>query len=296
MFLLLKVLRTLFIIVKNLNYKIKHITMSVAKIYLLDSGKIGQDLAWFLPDPITAEEMKTKGSKPKSWIEVPVAPVVIEHKDGIILFDTGISETFKDTLPKDVLDLFPVTFSEENRLESQLKKIGLKPEDIHFIVLSHLHWDHVGNLELFKSSKPVVMVHEKELKYALFYVWLGKSSPYFLRYLEILRGMNILPVTTDYLQILPDVELYLLGGHTPGSMALKIRTQKDNNYIFTGDFVHIPEQLESEKGSWLVGNYEEFYTGIRLLKAMMMLPRTNVILEHDPKLWDKYPKAPKELE
>ncbi|WP_048052771.1 MBL fold metallo-hydrolase [Saccharolobus islandicus] len=268
--------------------------MSVNKIYLLDHGKISADLAWFLPTPMTEEEMKNP--KPRNWTDVSVMSAVIEHKDGIILFDTGISEKVREKWPQIALSVFPVTkFSDENRMENQLRQIGLKPEDIHFIVFSHLHLDHTGNLDLFRSAKPAVIVHEKELKYSLLNVWLNKPVPYLLKDLEILREMNVVPMSTDYLELLPGVELYLFGGHTPGSIILKVRTQNDNNYIFTGDFIHLPDELDFESKGWLLGNAEEYYTRIRLLKALMKLPRTNVIITHDPKLWDKYPKAPKEL-
>lgn len=43
----------------NLNHKNNKRNMSVNKIYLLDHGKISADLAWFLPTPMTEEEMKT---------------------------------------------------------------------------------------------------------------------------------------------------------------------------------------------------------------------------------------------
>jgi len=278
----------------NLNHKNNKRNMSVNKIYLLDHGKISADLAWFLPTFMTEEEMKNP--KPRSWIDVSVMSAVIEHKDGIILFDTGISEKVKEKWPQIALSVFPVTkFSDENRMENQLRQIGLKPEDIHFIVFSHLHLDHTGNLDLFRSAKPAVIVHEKELKYSLLNVWLNKPVPYLLKDLEILREMNVVPMSTDYLELLPGVELYLFGGHTPGSITLKVRTQNDNNYIFTGDFIHLPDELDFESKGWLLGNAEEYYTRIRLLKALMKLPRTNVIITHDPKLWDKYPKAPKEL-
>ncbi|MEM3688239.1 MAG: N-acyl homoserine lactonase family protein [Saccharolobus sp.] len=279
---------------KNLSYKNDEISMSVNKIYLLDHGKITADLGWFIPNPMTVEDLKNP--KSKNWIDVNVMSAVIEHKDGIILFDSGISGKSKEKWPQSAFSVFPITsFSEENEMENQLKKIGLKPEDIHIIIFSHLHLDHVGNLELFKDSKPLVILHEKELKYALFNAWLNKPVPYLLQDLELLRGMNIVPVSYDYLEILPGIEIYLFGGHTPGSIILKVRTQNDNNYIFTGDFIHIPEEFDLENKGWLLGNSEEFYSRIRLLKAMMKMPRTNVIISHDPKIWDKYPKSPKEL-
>ncbi|ACP37320.1 beta-lactamase domain protein [Sulfolobus islandicus M.14.25] len=278
----------------NLNHQNNKRNMNVNKVYLLDQGKISADLAWFLPTPMTEEEMRNP--KPRSWTDVSVMSAVIEHKDGIILFDTGISEKVKEKWPQIALSVFPVTkFSDENRMENQLRQIGLKPEDIHFIVFSHLHLDHTGNLDLFRSAKPAVIVHEKELKYSLLNVWLNKPVPYLLKDLEILREMNVVPMSTDYLELLPGVDLYLFGGHTPGSIMLKVRTQNDNNYIFTGDFIHLPDELDFESKGWLLGNAEEYYTRIRLLKALMKLPRTNVIITHDPKLWDKYPKAPKEL-
>jgi glyoxylase-like metal-dependent hydrolase (beta-lactamase superfamily II) len=269
--------------------------MTVNKIYLLDQGKIRADLAWFLPTPMTSEEMVNP--KPRNWVEVSVMSAVIEHKDGVILFDTGISEASKTKWPNLALSVFPIVkFSDENKMENQLRSIGLKPEDIHFIIFSHLHLDHLGNLELFKNSKPVVIVHEKELKFALLNVWLNKPVPYLLEDLTILRSMNLMPITGEYLELMPGVEIFLFGGHTPGSIVVRAKTKNDNNYIFVGDFIHVPEELDYEAKGWLLGDVEEYYLNMRKLKAMMRIPRTSVIISHDPKLWDKYPKIPKALE
>ncbi|TRM74268.1 N-acyl homoserine lactonase family protein [Sulfolobus sp. A20-N-F6] len=267
----------------------------VNKIYLLDHGKIRADIGWFLPTPMTVEEMTNP--KPRNWVDVSVMSAVIEHKDGIILFDTGISEKSKTKWPNMALSVFPiVSFSDENKIENQLKSIGLKPEDIHFIVFSHLHLDHTGSLEIFKSSKPGIIVHEKELKFALLNAWLNKPVPYVYDDLELLRNMNIMPITGEYFELLPGIELFLFGGHTPGSIVVKVRTKNENNYVFTGDFLHVPEELDYESKGWLLGDAEEYFLNMKKLKAMMKVPRTSVIISHDPKLWDKYPKAPKSLD
>ncbi len=58
------------------------------------------------------------------------------------------------------------TSSKENKLElkENIERIGIKPEEINFIILTHSHWDHTGNLDLFKKSKIIDTKNLKELK------------------------------------------------------------------------------------------------------------------------------------
>ena len=48
--------------------------------------------------------------------------------------------------------VYPIYQSEEERLENQLVKCGVKPEKIKIVVLSHMHLDHAGNLQLFLNA------------------------------------------------------------------------------------------------------------------------------------------------
>lgn len=47
------------------------------------------------------------------------------------------------------------TSSKDNAQEllSELKKLKIDPRDIHYILLTHSHWDHIGNLEFFPNAK-----------------------------------------------------------------------------------------------------------------------------------------------
>lgn len=83
--------------------------------------------------------------KRHKWIEIPVSGALVEHKDGYALFDTGPHPEAPRLWPKAVLSLFPIVkFGQENRLENQLKLAGLRPEDVTFVVFSHMHLDHIG--------------------------------------------------------------------------------------------------------------------------------------------------------
>lgn len=80
--------------------------------------------------------------------------VLVEHKDGNVLFDAGIALNAMDTHAKDLMEAFPITkISQENRVENQLKTIGMKPGDVAFVVISHLHLDHAVQLTPFMDEK-----------------------------------------------------------------------------------------------------------------------------------------------
>jgi len=265
------------------------------KIYLLDFGWLAGEIGWFLPSPETLPE---KGvSKVKKWVEIPVIGAVVEHKDGIILFDTGSHPEAEKVWPESVWNVFPMTkFTDENRLENQLKLIGLKPEDISFVVFSHLHLDHAGQAYIFSDLNTPLITHKKELSYATYLMWIGKTGAYLPQDLEPLRGKPWFCFDGERFELLPGVELIWVGGHTPGSIIMRVQTEAGKTYVFTGDFIHLPEELEVEAKGWLLADAEEYLTNLRKLKLMVKRPNTYMVISHDPKLWEKYPKAPKALE
>ena len=211
----------------------------------------------------------------------------MEHQDGVVLFDTGFSP--------EAGKLFPVRFSDENRLENQLKNVGLEPKDIDVVCLSHLHFDHVGQVGIFKKLNTPVIVHKNELEYALYMLWQGKGGGYTAEDLLPLRGLSWYPITGEAFQVYDGVELLFTGAHTPGHMILRAITGPGDSYIFTGDFIHLPEQYGSETGGSLMGDYDEFHSYIRKLKAMVSIQGSKLVIGHDPDLWKKFKKSPRPL-
>ena len=67
----------------------------------------------------------------REWTMSPIIAAVIEHKDGNILFDTGIALDAMDTHAKGLMDAFPLSATKENEIERQLAYAGLKPGDIN---------------------------------------------------------------------------------------------------------------------------------------------------------------------
>lgn len=117
------------------------------------------------------------------------------------------------------------------KLQAALQRRGLRPEDIDFAVLSHAHWDHAQNVDLFRSAK--VIAGRAELDYLkaphpgdhATPVW----SAALLDNLDVVAG-------DDGDEILPGVRVLALPGHTAGSTGLAVQTD-DGVAVLSGDAV-----------------------------------------------------------
>ena len=94
---------------------------------------------------------------------IPCYCVLVQHPVlGNVLFDTGIDDGYESRWPKNLLEEYPV--KQFHRVEDRLGELGLCPNDIDMLILSHMHFDHAGNLRLFcgtKAGKHVVIQEEE---------------------------------------------------------------------------------------------------------------------------------------
>ncbi|BCU66909.1 N-acyl homoserine lactonase AttM [Sulfolobales archaeon HS-7] len=266
--------------------------MKAEKIYLLDLGWLGGDLGWFLPGAAGGALTNSNKNVKRTWVEIPVTAAVVMHKDGVVLFDTGISPLAMKTHAPGLMEAFPITkFNDDNFIERQLANIGLVPGDISFIVISHLHLDHIGQAAIFKDYKVPIVVQKRELEYALSMIWQGKGGAYDQADLVPLMGASWHPIDDKKFELMDGITLEFTGGHTPGHQVMIAETNSGSTYVFTGDYIHLPEEHEIEAKGWLLGDADEWHSYIRKLKLIEKSRKAKLVISHDPKLWDKYPKG-----
>jgi glyoxylase-like metal-dependent hydrolase (beta-lactamase superfamily II) len=92
---------------------------------------------------------------------------------------------------------------------------GLTPADIDQVVISHAHWDHVQNADLFPDAE--ILIHPDELRYLDDPPPTDLGTPRWAR--GILDGMDLRTVVEGD-EVLPEVRVLELPGHTPGSIGL----------------------------------------------------------------------------
>lgn len=160
-----------------------------------------------------------------------------------IVVDTGPPDTER------TLKYHPYVKFEPNRpdqnIVSQLAKAGVKPEEVDIVILTHLHWDHVGDVMKFPNAE--FIVSQVELRFALdpipaLYVafealQLG-MEPLFLKVIERMRTVDM-----KEKEVVEGVRIIPLPGHTPGSIGVVVDTEK-GPHVIAGDAVHKYGNLE----------------------------------------------------
>lgn len=161
-------------------------------------------------------------------IMAPVFFWYIEGADQNILVDTGADAELATSyrgFPAEKIMTF----------EEALASVGLKPDDIDLVIQTHLHWDHCVNTRKCKNAK--VLVTEEELRFALSPHPLTGAS--YKR--DLLRDLNFVLVNGQY-EVAPGIELIPAPGHSPGTQAVVINTEK-GKAVITG-FCCVKENFE----------------------------------------------------
>lgn len=160
----------------------------------------------------------------------------------------------------------------------RLAGLGVKPEDIDILVLSHFHDDHVYNFDFF--SKARILLHKKEAE------WLQNGpgelwQPKFLY--PVMERTGRLELVDADKEIAPGVQTLLLPGHTPGCMALVLQADAMPTTVLAGDAIKNLSELATGKTAMSV-NAEETAQSIKKVRsfARIVIPGHDRTLEVRP--------------
>jgi len=163
---------------------------------------------------------------------------VIEHPEGRILFDTSCPRDWRTRWEEsgNVEENPYEVAGDEQYLDASLRRLGIEPSDFRFVVLSHLHFDHAGNLALFRDTDATLLTQRAERDGAFSIP--GSFAGAHLR--DDYEGYVFETVNGD-VEIAHGVKLLLLPGHTWGTMGMMVDLPNTGTVILTSDAVYMSE-------------------------------------------------------
>lgn len=164
---------------------------------------------------------------------------LVVHSKGMLLFDTGLNDRIVGRpLYENVVEGYgQIKF---NTLSGQLADIGVSPAKIDYLVLSHYHWDHVGNAGDFAASTWLVYKGDRDSMFGK----TARTYPWFNQYAALEKGKTkILDGDHD---VFGDGSVIVIAtpGHTEGHCSLLVRLKNTGPVVLSGDLYHYSEERD----------------------------------------------------
>ena len=177
-----------------------------------------------------------------------------------------------------------------------LKLMGVDATAVADVILTHLHYDHVGNFDLFPSA--VFHLQDAEMAFAT-----GRhmASPAMSAAFGVEDVVGMVRVVykgrvrfhAGDVQFVPGVSLHLIGGHTMGLQVVRVRTRR-GWLVLASDASHYYANMDEQRPFPIVYNVGDMIDGWRRVRELADSP-DHVIPGHDPRVLTRYPAPRPEL-
>ncbi len=167
-------------------------------------------------------------------------------------------------------------FGVRHLLIDKLNSLGLKPEDVTDVVLTHSHYDHSINWTLFSGAK--IHIAGAELDWSLTVPWGRTPVPEL--YMKELSQWHTLNRIESGQEILPNLISHAAPGHTPGHLVF-VLIGKDKDVIFTGDAAKNRAELLEKNADMSLSLNDSMTTFEKIWSLWEIKTRSVLIPGHD---------------
>ena len=234
----------------------------------------------------------------RRWVRAPVLCYLIEHEQGLVLFDTGLDPALvsdpnyiDSSIGRFLLrKIFKLHIGPDDALDRQLAAMGFAASDVRTAVISHLHFDHVGGIAHVSQADLLVAKDE----------WAQLSQPHpeanwvLREHIELpdakWRPIDFAPTDDPLLapfggayDVLGDGSIVLLPtpGHSPGSLSMLVRSSGRPPLLLVADLAYELESLRNDRVAGVGDGPRLLESFAKVRRLGEQLPDLVVLPAHD---------------
>jgi glyoxylase-like metal-dependent hydrolase (beta-lactamase superfamily II) len=178
-----------------------------------------------------------------------------------------------------------------------LRTIGIAPDAVKDVIVTHLHYDHTGNYELFPHARyhlqDVEMGHATGRHMCHAHMRLPfEVEDVVAMVRKVFAGRVAFHDSDD--EIAPGISLHRIGGHSKGLQCVRVKTRR-GYVVVASDTTHLYAHIEQSRVFPITCNVGDVLEGYATLKRLAT-SMAHVVPGHDPQVLDRYPAARPDLE
>jgi N-acyl homoserine lactone hydrolase len=263
-------------------------TVTAPRLYVFDGGVLASDTARYRLTDADVEE-----------VALSVASYLVVHPRGVLMWDAGAVADHERSgglgyeqrlIRQDNQERF-VTLAPT--LTSQLASAGYKPSDVTHLALSHYHWDHTADANLFAGAQWLVPQKEHEKMFSANPPGGTRPETY-----TALKNARATLISANEHDVFGDgtVVIRQASGHTEGHTVLYVKLPKTGGVVLSGDLYHYPAERTLNRLPTFEVSEAETQAARTELEGFLTRTGSQLWIQHDLPAHRKLKKAPEYYE
>ena len=175
-----------------------------------------------------------------------------------------------------------------------LSLLGCEPAKVRDVIITHLHYDHAGNLDLFPAAN--FHLQEREMAFATGRHMCVACIRHAFEVEDVVAMVRALYAERVVFHdgdgiVAPGVSVHHVGGHTDGLQMVRVMTAR-GPVVLASDASHFYANMDRGQSFPIVFNLGEMAAGWQRARALVEGDETRVVPGHDPLVRERYPAVP----
>lgn len=211
-------------------------------------------------------------------VQLTYSCYLIKHNEHYLVWDAGQPDNGNARAPK-------------KNIVTLLNELGIKPEQVTYLGISHYHGDHVGQAPLLPQATLLIGKGDWDAITGVTANAMANPEP-FKHWIS--GGGTVEPVPGDK-DIFGDGSVIMLGmpGHTPGHSSLLVKLKNMGNVLISGDLAHFEENYDNDRVPSFNTNRADTLASLDRFKRIAKNLNATVIVQHDARHINRLPAFPK---